>query len=226
MRGQILVLAGVKTFTPLPSVPGLTAFIAISFFSAAPYLPLLLLCHRPKTDFRPESFLRFPWSLSRGRLLRACFPLANNPWPRIRQNAFALSNSCLNPRPLHWSCSPSWPSAASPLFSALPLVLLLPLLLPFSFLPANALRAPACKARLLRTPGNASLPPTVQHVVSRFAFLLRPTALPSIASALSLLRLFFSASAKVKEKSMVRRAFASKIGRVGTNRSASIYPAF
>jgi hypothetical protein len=50
-----------------------------------------------------------------------------------------------------------------------------------------------------KSPGNAFLPPTKNHVVSQFAFTLRPAALPALASVL-ILRLFFSASAQVNEK--------------------------
>ena len=53
--------------------------------------------------------------------------------------------------------------------------------------------------RLLRFPGNASLPPTVKHIVYCLAFLLRPAALPPVASALPS-AVVFSASAKMKEK--------------------------
>ncbi len=72
------------------------------------------------------------------------------------------------------------------------------LIQPFSCLPPNALSRFRL-ARLLRPPGNASLPPTKNHVVSQFAFTLRPAALPALASVL-ILRLFFSASAQVNEK--------------------------
>jgi hypothetical protein len=75
----------------------------------------------------------------------------------------------------------------------------IPFLIRRSHSPANAAHASARPRRALRPPGNASLPPTVKHVVSRFAFLLRPAALPALTSALPL-RLFFSASAKMKEK--------------------------
>jgi hypothetical protein len=39
--------------------------------------------------------------------------------------------------------------------------------------------------------GNASLSPTIPHVVSQFAFLLRPAALPALASALPSAVVFF-----------------------------------
>jgi hypothetical protein len=73
------------------------------------------------------------------------------------------------------------------------------LIQPFSFLPPNALSRFRLHCRLLRPPGNASLPPTKTDVVSQFAFTLPPAALPALASVL-ILRLFFSASAQVNEK--------------------------
>src|SRR5579872_3230698 len=83
------------------------------------------------------------------------------------------------------ACSPSWPSASSATFCALRCVSVDS---PLSFLPPSPLTLPPY--RLPRPPGNAFLPPTVKHVVSRFAFLLGlPRSRPWPLSCL--LRLFF-----------------------------------
>jgi hypothetical protein len=52
--------------------------------------------------------------------------------------------------------------------------------------------------------GNASLPPTVRHVVSQLAFSLRPPRSRTLLLP-CLLRLFFSANAEMKEKNQASK---------------------